>query len=531
VRGFRGRVDVDQDRASVLIDGEVSIARAVLRWRARWHTVTGVTEHLPDPGSFGAAFEDFMRAMMNAADRGDPVILVRMRGHLGADPKELPLTVAEFATTDHPNLQLGLDALLPDAEILGYTTQSGGFVTVGLGEVLSGRAITGLVEAAPVQYADVEVGDGRVVRCVSSGVFLGEHGGAPVALTVSRGERPFGGNTLRLEVVSPVDGAASELIRDLRAAMREHNVYRGQVISLHAGEDGAVSVQFHQLPDVARDAVILPEGTLERLERHAVGVAEHAEQLRSAGRQLKRGVLLHGPPGTGKTLSVNYLLRAMSGRTTVLLTGRGLGLIEPAVAIARELTPATVVLEDVDLVAAERTMDLGDNGILFELLNQMEGLAEDADLLFLLTTNRADVIEPALATRPGRVDLALEIPLPDEASRKALIRLYAGDLVLDEETERHVAERTEGLTGAFIRELMRQAELRAALDGRDAAASGDVTAALDELLEERATLTRRLLGQGADGANAPTPGGLPFSAMVHAFGAAGLAFPEPSEGP
>ena len=49
---------------------------------------------------------------------------------------------------------------------------------------------------------------------------------------------------------------------------------------------------------------------------------------------------------------------------------------------------------------------------LFELLNQMEGLAEDEDLLFVLTTNRPDLIEPALAARPGRVDLALEIPLP-----------------------------------------------------------------------------------------------------------------------
>ncbi len=102
----------------------------------------------------------------------------------------------------------------------------------------------------------------------------------------------------------------------------------------------------------------------------------------------------------------------MGARTTVLFTGRGLGLIEPAVAIARDLAPATVVLEDLDLVAGERTMHPDSTGVLFELLNRMEGLAEDCDLLFLLTTNRADLIEPALATRPGRVDLALEIRSP-----------------------------------------------------------------------------------------------------------------------
>jgi hypothetical protein len=485
-----------------------------------------VAEDHPDVGAFGAAFDEFIRVMVAAAERGESALAARMREHLGQSPKELPSTAVDFARTDQPNLQLAMDAVLPDAEVLGYSSGQAGFMAaVGLFELVAGRAMTGPVEIGPVQYTDVDVGDGRVVRCVASGVYLAQRGDAPVVLVVSMSERPFGDATLRLEAVSPREGATAELIQDLRAAMRERNVYRGRVISLHGGDQGSVSVQFHQLPNVEREAVVLPAGTLERLERHTLGVADHAERLRAGGRQLKRGVLLHGPPGTGKTLSVNYLLGALGGRTTVLLTGRGLGLIEQAVAIARELTPATVVLEDVDLIAAERTMDLGDNGVLFELLNQMEGLDEDADLLFLLTTNRPDVIEPALATRPGRVDLALDIPLPDEAARQALVRLYAGDIPLDPEAVEAVASRTEGLSGAFIKELMRQAALRAALDDRPAS-TADALAALDELLDERSTLTRRLLGQGADPADAPLPGPGPFTEMVHAFGAAGLPIPE-----
>jgi hypothetical protein len=395
-----------------------------------------------------------------------------------------------------------------------------------LAGLLGGRGLGGPAEPGPVRYTDVEVGDGRVVRCVSTGVFLASRGGVPVVLWLSSSERPFGRNALRLEGLSPREGVISELLASLRAAMREHNVYRGQVISLHAaGPEQSLQVQFHRLPEIAREQVVLPDGTLERLERHAIGIAQNAQPLRAAGRQLKRGILLHGPPGTGKTLSVTYLLAAMAGRTTVLLTGRSLGLIEPAVAIARELPPATVVLEDVDLVAAERTMHVGDTGVLFELLNQMEGLAEDADLLFLLTTNRPDLIEPALATRPGRVDLALEIPLPDDAARGELLRLYAQDVPLDAAAEQDLVARTGGLTGAFIKELMRQAGLRAALDGRPPTGE-DATAALTELLEERSTLTRRLLGQGADGADAPRPGPPPFPAMLHAFGAAGIAIHE-----
>jgi ATP-dependent 26S proteasome regulatory subunit len=100
----------------------------------------------------------------------------------------------------------------------------------------------------------------------------------------------------------------------------------------------------------------------------------------------------------------------MPGRTVVLLTGEALGAIETACALARELEPSTVVLEDVDLVAEERDLEGAARPVLFELLNQMDGLSGDVDVLFVLTTNRPDLLEPALAARPGRVDQAVELP-------------------------------------------------------------------------------------------------------------------------
>jgi hypothetical protein len=72
-----------------------------------------MTGELPDPGAFGAAFEDFMHAMRQAATRPQSPLAQRLREHLGADPSGLPSTVAELATTDHPNLQLALDACCP----------------------------------------------------------------------------------------------------------------------------------------------------------------------------------------------------------------------------------------------------------------------------------------------------------------------------------------------------------------------------------------------------------------------------------
>ena len=485
-----------------------------------------MADHLADVGEFAAAFQDFMSAMTAAARRPESPFAARLREHLGVDPLELPSTVAEFSIPDHPNLQLALDGVLADAEVVGYSVRHAGFMEVGLSELMAGEAMTGPVRFGPVQYTDVEVGDGRVVQCVSAGLYLGQRDGGPVALVLSRaGQRPFGGAGLRVEGISATPHAIPALLGDLRAAMREHNVYRGKVISLHQQQDQTVTVQFHSVRSVQRDAVILPDGTLERVERHALGIADHVERLRAAHHHVKRGVLLHGPPGTGKTLSISYLLGTMRNRTTVLLTGRGLGLIEQALSIAHELAPATVVLEDVDLVAAERTMPLGNHDVLFELLNQMEGLAEDADLLFLLTTNRPDIVEPALVARPGRIDLAVELPLPDAIARRRLLRLYAHGIALEEDAEEEIVERIEGVSGAFIKELMRQAALRATLRDGQQATMADIRAVLDELLDDRSALTRRLLGQPAEGPPAETTTAPPLPAMLRAFEAAGLPVP------
>jgi len=100
----------------------------------------------------------------------------------------------------------------------------------------------------------------------------------------------------------------------------------------------------------------------------------------------------------------------------------------------------------------------------------------------------------------------------------------AGAIALSDEDFLHVVARTEGVSGAFVKEVMRQAALRAALDGREPGGA-DVRAVLDELLDDRSLLTRRLLGRPADGAPAGAPAAPPPVAMVHALGAAGLPVP------
>lgn len=186
------------------------------------------------------------------------------------------------------------------------------------------------------------------------------------------------------------------------------------------------------------------------------------------------------------------------GHTVVVLTGMGLRFVSTAAAIARALQPAIVVLEDVDLIAEDRSMGQGANPLLFEILDAMDGLDADADVTFLLTTNRVETLERALVQRPGRVDLAVEIPLPDAAGRLQLLRLYAGDVAYSPEALVAAAQRTEGVTASFTKELMRRAVLEAAVAGAE---PGDdhLRAALDGLLGDREATTRALLGHAGAG--------------------------------
>src|SRR3954453_10628296 len=163
--------------------------------------------------------------------------------------------------------------------------------------------------------------------------------------------------------------------------------------------------------------------------------------------------------------------------------------------MARTLAPAMIVLEDVDLVAEDREMMEDANPILFELLNEMDGIAEDADIVFVLTTNRPQVLEAALAARPGRIDQAIELPIPDAEGRRRLLTIYGAGLGFESLELDSVIERTGGMTPAYIRELARRSALLAAeRDGGPLRVTdADLRAALGELAEA-GRVTEVLLG-------------------------------------
>ncbi len=155
-----------------------------------------------------------------------------------------------------------------------------------------------------------------------------------------------------------------------------------------------------------------------------------------------------------------------------------------------------VVIEDVDLIARDRTrMGPCEESMLNGLLNEMDGLRQDADILFVLTTNRPEDLESALASRPGRIDQAIEVPLPDDIGRRKLVQLYGRGLPLGDGVVAEAAHRTKGVSAAFIKELMRRiAQASIARDGGTSVVSGDIGEALDDMLFAGGKLNVKLLG-------------------------------------
>ncbi len=444
-----------------------------------------------------AAFMDSanQRAQQQQQSTG-PALAEVLAEHLGKRAVGLPVLTETVSTLRSLDADIAI-------ERLAEADESARLLGIGGGEQRLHNAFSELVEQSEswkqfpvgaVDYTRAPTGPGTERRAVGFGLRLFTFEGAPVAL-LQRMASPRHGMAGAIEVMCADEDVALRLLAQIRADMIEHSILRGQVITFTASDYGptAGGVTFTERVRVPAADVVLPPNTLERVERQVIGVARHRQALLDAGQHLKRGVLLYGPPGTGKTHTVRHLVGECPQATVILLAGSTLQLVGLAADTARALQPAVIVLEDCDLIAEDRSFHDGPQPLLFEVLDAMDGLAPDADVAFLLTTNRADLLEQALAQRPGRVDLAVEIPLPDLPARRRLFELYRAGLPFTAVALDSAAEHTEGVTASFVKEAIRRAVLRAVEAGHPVG-DDDLAEAVSELTDDAEGITRSLLG-------------------------------------
>ena len=469
-------------------------------------TTTTTTAPTPELRDLRRLLDRAVRHTVEVARADErPTIRRRLLSFVGP-LQEAPVVSDTWPMYDHVNVQRALDAWLAEPgrehELVGIT----GFqhMEFGLAELFHTEERHSPLRLGGLATVNLPSGPGgQTLRCMATGLVLVTEPDGTRLVVLLRVSQMMD-ERVQVQVLCADTARAEQAAARLRELVIERNVYRGQVVSF--GKDifghgrGESLLTFETRPQVPREHLVLPEEVLGQVRRQVITVAEHRDALRAGGQHLRRGVLLYGPPGTGKTHTIRHLMGLLPDTTVLLISGPALALIGEACAIARNLQPAMVVVEDVDLIAMDRHMMHEAQPMLFELMNQMDGLAAEADVVFVLTTNRADLLEQALAARPGRIDQAVEMELPDGGARRALVELYRGGLgwEVGEATLDTVIERTEGTTASFTKELLRRSALVSLeRDGDQPAPTitdADLLAGLDELLDSRNRMTRRALG-------------------------------------
>ena len=443
----------------------------------------------------------------------------RLVRHVPGDWKDIQIVSHVIPTAERANFQLALDELRR-GEASPKRVYGTGMAQSGLTNIVLNNP-----EPAAIEWEQFPSGTDTNVPCATNAIYLlRNRDGRPFCVLMrprADAGRRGGGNRSRgqmeLEVAARTRADAESAMSAIRDAADRLSVYRGEVISLEKPEDAAAAgaaerftIKFHDLPAAARERIVLPEDVMRVVERNVLGLLEHRETLRRAGRGTRHGVLLHGPPGTGKTLVTRYLAKACPQYTVILLNARNHAFVRESCRLAKLMAPSMVILEDVDLIAAERRKNRHAE-LLHALMDEMDGIGGKAECIFLLTTNRPEILEPALAARPGRVDQAIFFPLPDLDCRRRLVTLFSDGLDLSNVDVEEVLRRTDGASPAFLEELFRKAALLAAERGERSdplpLSTEDFRQSIRELVEFGGDLTRNLLGfsspsSSSKGANA-----------------------------
>ena len=397
-----------------------------------------------------------------------PQIHALIQSHFDPTPVEdLTITERNFPHRVRADLQRAIDRVFVGQATVSFfcgVRKTHAFEGISLTELLV-RDRHNPAQSVPPLYEEINIGEEQPVRCLKNGLWLLEADETRFAVFLEQHTQFHQVQGMRIQVATPNDPqgfrVSQDFLKRLEEAVQKAESYRGKILSLEPGDDysgESSGILVHRLVHGRAGTGHPSASTLELLERNVVRFVGLRPRLNRLGLATKKGLLFYGPPGTGKTHTIHYLAGALTGHTTLLITAEQVGLLGEYMALARLLQPSIVVIEDVDLIARDRTT-MGspcEEVLLNKLLNEMDGLRPDSEILFVLTTNRPEALEAALASRPGRVDQAIEFPLPDEEGRMKLVRLYARGVEVPEDVVRGTVKRTEGVSASFIKELMRR---------------------------------------------------------------------------
>jgi len=237
-----------------------------------------------------------------------------------------------------------------------------------------------------------------------------------------------------------------------------------------------------------------------------VDYLKYPQRYAQAGAVGPKGVLMVGPPGTGKTLMAKAVAGeagvpffALSGSSFVeMFVGVGASRVRDLFADARKHAPSIIFIDEIDAIGGRRGPGgFGSNDereqTLNQLLSDMDGFEPGASVVVMGATNRAEILDAALL-RPGRFDRTVDIPLPNQKERAAILAIHGKGKTLGPDVDLGTVSRgTPGFSGADLANLVNEAAINAVRDGRGVITADDFAAARDRLLIGRRDGSNALL--------------------------------------
>ncbi|HEY8477780.1 MAG TPA: ATP-binding protein [Chloroflexota bacterium] len=328
----------------------------------------------------------------------------------------------------------------------------------------------------PPVFRDVEVEPSRKASVPIAALYLVEVGATPAVVEVDFDDdyEPQG----RVEVIVPEPDreTASALLDEIERWAKRHNFYRGK--KLEVQPKGGLT--FLKGMNVTWDDVILPPEVTQEVKDNVIGLLTKRALYQQNGLPCRRGVLLEGPPGVGKTLLLKALANAVDC-TVLWVTPKAVESpysVTNVYEMARELAPTVVIWEDLDLIGRRRGEGAQPDGILGELLSQMDGVDPNEGIITCASTNEARSLDVALSERPARFDRTIAIGLPGRDERRRMLERFTRDVHRQFDAEELVG-RTAGLSGAAIAELVFTASMQA-IDRGSVAEDGKVVLTADD---------------------------------------------------
>ena len=285
----------------------------------------------------------------------------------------------------------------------------------------------------------------------------------------------------RIVVITAKEGRGLEIIDELENDFYENGLLKREFFDMN--------YNFIQRSKVVKQLIAWQPEIKAQLDKDVIQFLKLMPILREKGLPNSRGIILSGPPGTGKTMMAKSIA-AEADVTTILISAEMIkqkDQVKSAFKMARKLSPSLLIIEDID-TAGTVSRKFTDHPILGEYLQTMDGMETNDGVVVLATTNHTENIDPAISDRPGRFDRIIDVQVPNLKQREQIIANLIEKMPVDKLSTKQISEvakKSDGLSGAWIREIMQCSYIEAISSGKESISIDDIRFGLKDVLDRR----------------------------------------------